>query len=105
MADGGAKDVAMGRAGNSQLCEPALDGAVDSGQRDRYFHIDGTPVTKVKQQLRDRVTRWLASHLGYRCAVRDMWSGAAAEGLDRHASNEAIWGFAGGWGGGGWSKR
>eukprot|EP00959_Pyramimonas_sp_CCMP1952_P280277 5858995-Pyramimonas_sp.AAC.2 len=39
----------------------------------------------------------LASHRGYiRCvhqgtsAVRDMWSGTEAEGLDWHASNEAL---------------
>eukprot|EP00976_Prorocentrum_cordatum_P088074 1187164-Prorocentrum_minimum.AAC.2 len=99
MADGGAKDVAAGRAGERQLRTPTLDRKEGTDQWEPYLCEDGVPVTRAKRQMRDRITNWLASHRGYRCTVRDMWSGREAAKLDSQASNEAVWGTAGGRGG------
>eukprot|EP00959_Pyramimonas_sp_CCMP1952_P474675 9503799-Pyramimonas_sp.AAC.1 len=91
MADGSTKNTAMGRADARQLRSPVLDGSATAGQREPFFHVDGTPITRVKQQLRG-----MAGHCGYRHAVKDMWAGSEASKLDRKASNEAVWGTSDG---------
>ena len=95
MADGGAKNVAAGKAGKMQLRAPTLNGAVSAGQWEPHLHVDGIPITRAKKQLRNRITDWLASHRGYRCTVQDMWAGEEAAKLDKQASTEAVWGMVG----------
>ena len=96
IADTAAKAVARKEVPRLQLKSPEVPLSPWERRGEcKTLKVLGEPISKIKPQLRDRVTNWLAGKRQYGFVVADMWEGHGSDRLDEKASNQALWGWKG----------
>jgi hypothetical protein len=83
--DAGSKEVAQGKVDSEDLREVDMKDTTAGRWTKKLLLANGSRIEKVKQQLREVITNWLALHRAYKTAEQ-VWQGKEAQELDDAAS-------------------
>ena len=91
-ADTGAKKVARGETGDTEVVSAQTTHTPPYQSTNPFTMADGEPIVKPKIQLRQPIADWLTVTRNLMTTVSDMWQGEDASKLDPVASNAVLWG-------------